>query len=205
MPIASARNCIKPQKENTASQNKKKKISPKQKNFKTKNPLQHPINLKMYQKQDIKRQNLNTRSHTKMELTRSEKLQNLKTYMKRLTKTLSIFNIPQLQEEFRKQLHHLFTQTKTMRPTTSTHSTEDPTNHLRTGKRIWTKTPTFFYTLQKCSTPCHGQNDENSKSPCNSRKIKRRDQSPTALQSFNTQFSSQCQDNWTHTFKWPTT
>ena len=147
MPIASAKNYTKPQKANTGSQSKKEnepKSSPKQKNFKTKNPLQHPINLKMYQKQDIKRQNLNTRSHTKMELTRSEKLQNLKTYMKRLTKTLSIFNIPQLQEEFRKQLHHLFTQTKTMRPTTSTHSTEDPTNHLRTGKRIWTKTPTFF-------------------------------------------------------------
>ena len=42
-----------------------------------------------------------------MELTRSEKLQNLKTFMKRLTKTLSIFNIKESQEEFRKQLHHL--------------------------------------------------------------------------------------------------
>ena len=50
-----------------------------------------------------------------MELTRSEKLQNLKTYMKRLTKTLSIFNIKESQEEFRKQLHHLHHQAKKMR------------------------------------------------------------------------------------------
>ena len=50
-----------------------------------------------------------------MELTRSEKLQNLKTYMKRLTKTLSIFNIKELKEEFRKQLHHLHHQAKKMR------------------------------------------------------------------------------------------
>ena len=50
-----------------------------------------------------------------MELTRSEKLQNLKTYMKRLTKTLSIFNIKESKEEFRKQLHHLHRQAKKMR------------------------------------------------------------------------------------------
>ena len=50
-----------------------------------------------------------------MELTRSEKLQNLKTFMKRLTKTLSIFNIKESQEEFRKQLHHLHHQAKKMR------------------------------------------------------------------------------------------
>ena len=50
-----------------------------------------------------------------MELTRSEKLQNLKTYMKRLTKTLSIFNIKELKEEFRKQLHHLSNQANKMR------------------------------------------------------------------------------------------
>ena len=66
-------------------------------------------------KQDIHQQNSNTRSHTKMELTRSEKLQNLKTFMKRLTKTLSIFNIKESQEEFRKQLHHLHHQAKKMR------------------------------------------------------------------------------------------
>ena len=50
-----------------------------------------------------------------MELTRSEKLQYLQTYMKRLTKTLSIFNIKESQEEFRKQLHHLHHQAKKMR------------------------------------------------------------------------------------------
>ena len=50
-----------------------------------------------------------------MELTRSEKLQNLKTFMKRLTKTLSIFNIKESQEEFRKQLHHLHYQAKNMK------------------------------------------------------------------------------------------
>ena len=50
-----------------------------------------------------------------MELTRSEKLQYLKNYMKRLTKTLSIFNIKESQEEFRKQLHHLHHQAKNMR------------------------------------------------------------------------------------------
>ena len=50
-----------------------------------------------------------------MELTRSEKLQNLKTFMKRLTKTLSIFNIKESKEEFRKQLHHLHRQAKKMR------------------------------------------------------------------------------------------
>jgi len=50
-----------------------------------------------------------------MELTRSEKLQNLKTFMKRLTKTLSIFKIKESQEEFRKQLHHLHHQAKKMR------------------------------------------------------------------------------------------
>ena len=50
-----------------------------------------------------------------MELTRSEKLQNLKTFMKRLTKTLSIFKIKESQEEFRKQLHHLHYQAKKMR------------------------------------------------------------------------------------------
>ena len=50
-----------------------------------------------------------------MELTRSEKLQNLKTFMKRLTKTLSIFNIKESQEEFRKQLHNLHHQAKKMR------------------------------------------------------------------------------------------
>ena len=50
-----------------------------------------------------------------MELTRSEKLQNLKTFMKRLTKTLSIFNIKESKEEFRKQLHHLHYQAKKMR------------------------------------------------------------------------------------------
>ena len=50
-----------------------------------------------------------------MELSRSEKLQNLKTFMKRLTKTLSIFNIKESKEEFRKQLHHLHYQAKKMR------------------------------------------------------------------------------------------
>ena len=50
-----------------------------------------------------------------MELTRSEKSQNLKTYMKRLTKTLSIFNIKESQEEFRKQLHNLHNQAKKMK------------------------------------------------------------------------------------------
>ena len=50
-----------------------------------------------------------------MELTRSEKLQNLKTYMKRLRKTLSIFNIKESQEEFCKQLHHLHHQAKKMK------------------------------------------------------------------------------------------
>ena len=50
-----------------------------------------------------------------MELTKSEKLQNLKTYMKRLTKTLSIFNIKESQEEFRKQLHSLHHQAKKMK------------------------------------------------------------------------------------------
>ena len=50
-----------------------------------------------------------------MELTRSEKLQNLKTFMKRLTKTLSIFNVKESKEEFRKQLHHLHYQAKKMR------------------------------------------------------------------------------------------
>jgi len=50
-----------------------------------------------------------------MELTKSEKLQNLKTYMKRLTKTLSIFNIKESQEEFRKQLHFLHHQAKKMK------------------------------------------------------------------------------------------
>ena len=50
-----------------------------------------------------------------MELTRSEKLQNLKTFMKRLTKTLSIFNIKESQEEFRKQLYHLHHRAKKMR------------------------------------------------------------------------------------------
>ena len=50
-----------------------------------------------------------------MELTRSEKLQNLKTFMKRLTKTLSIFKTKESQEEFRKQLHHLHHQAKKMR------------------------------------------------------------------------------------------
>ena len=50
-----------------------------------------------------------------MELTRSEKLQNLKTFMKRLTKTLSIFNIKESKEEFRKQLHHLHYQAKKMK------------------------------------------------------------------------------------------
>ena len=50
-----------------------------------------------------------------MELTRSEKLQNLKTYMKRLTKTLSIFNIKESKEELRKQLHHLHRQAKKMK------------------------------------------------------------------------------------------
>ena len=50
-----------------------------------------------------------------MELTRSEKLQNLKTYLKRLTKTLSIFNIKESKEEFRKQLHHLHNQAKKMK------------------------------------------------------------------------------------------
>ena len=50
-----------------------------------------------------------------MELTRSEKLQNLKTFMKRLTKTLSIFNIKESKEEFRKQLHHLNYQAKKMK------------------------------------------------------------------------------------------
>ena len=49
-----------------------------------------------------------------MELTRSEKSQNLKTYMKRLTKTLSIFNIKESQKEFRKKLHHLHHQAKKM-------------------------------------------------------------------------------------------
>ena len=49
-----------------------------------------------------------------MELTRSEKLQNLKTFMKRLTKTLSIFKIKESQEDFRKQLHHLHHQAKKM-------------------------------------------------------------------------------------------
>ena len=50
-----------------------------------------------------------------MELTRSEKLQNLKTFMKRLTKTLSIFNTKESKEEFRKQLHHLHHQAKKMK------------------------------------------------------------------------------------------
>ena len=50
-----------------------------------------------------------------MELTRSEKLQNLKTYKKRLTKTLSIFNIKESKDEFRKQLHHLHNQAKKMK------------------------------------------------------------------------------------------
>ena len=50
-----------------------------------------------------------------MELTKSEKLQYLKNYMKRLTKTLSIFNIKESQKEFRKQLHHLHHQAKKMR------------------------------------------------------------------------------------------
>ena len=50
-----------------------------------------------------------------MELSRSEKLQNLKTFMKRLTKTLSIFNIKESKEEFRKQLHHIHYQAKKMR------------------------------------------------------------------------------------------
>ena len=50
-----------------------------------------------------------------MELSRSEKLQNLKTFMKRLTKTLSIFNIKESKEEFRKQLHHLHYQAKKLR------------------------------------------------------------------------------------------
>jgi hypothetical protein len=50
-----------------------------------------------------------------MELSRSEKLQNLKTFMKRLTKILSIFNIKESKEEFRKQLHHLHNQAKKMR------------------------------------------------------------------------------------------
>ena len=49
-----------------------------------------------------------------MELTRSEKLQNLKTYMKRLTKTLSIFNTKESRKEFRQQLHHLHHQAKKM-------------------------------------------------------------------------------------------
>ena len=50
-----------------------------------------------------------------MELTRSEKLQNLKTFMKRLTKTLSIFNIKESKGEFRKQLIHLHNQAKKMK------------------------------------------------------------------------------------------
>ena len=50
-----------------------------------------------------------------MEFTRSEKLQNLKTYIKRLTKTLSIFNIGELHEEFCKQLYHLSNQAKRMK------------------------------------------------------------------------------------------
>ncbi len=50
-----------------------------------------------------------------MELTRSEKLQNLKTFMKRLTKTLSIFNTKESKEEFRKQLHHLHYQAQKMK------------------------------------------------------------------------------------------
>ena len=50
-----------------------------------------------------------------MELTRSEKSQILKTYMKRLTKALSIFNIEDSQGEFRKQLHHLHHQAKKMK------------------------------------------------------------------------------------------
>ena len=49
-----------------------------------------------------------------MELTKSEKSQNLKTYMKRLTKTLSIFNVEDSKEEFRKQLHQLHHQAKKM-------------------------------------------------------------------------------------------
>ena len=107
MPIESARNCIKPQKENTASQNNNLQNEKK-------TNLKHPIKNKNVPKQDIQKQNVNTRSHTKMELTRSEKLQNLKTFMKKLTKTLSIFNIKELQEEFRKQLHHLHHQAKKM-------------------------------------------------------------------------------------------
>ena len=115
MPIASAKNCIRPQTENTASQNKKKKNLPKTtKTVKTKKTWDTPSTQNV-PKQDIQRQNVNTRSHTKMELTRSEKLQNLKTYMKRLTKTLSIFNIKESQEEFRKQLHHLHHQAKKMK------------------------------------------------------------------------------------------
>ena len=50
-----------------------------------------------------------------MELTRSEKSQNLKSYMKRLTKTFSIFNVEDLKEEFRKQLHQLHHQAKKMK------------------------------------------------------------------------------------------
>ena len=59
MLIASARNCIKPQKENTAFQNKKEikpKSSPQQKNFNTKKKdhLKHPIKGKMYQNKTLK-------------------------------------------------------------------------------------------------------------------------------------------------------
>ena len=50
-----------------------------------------------------------------MELTRSKNLQNLKTYLKRLTKTLSISNIKELQEDFRKQLHRLLKQAEKMK------------------------------------------------------------------------------------------
>ena len=56
MPIASARNCIKPQKENTAYQNKNKKTTPKtkQKTFKTKNQPETPHQIKMYQNKTFK-------------------------------------------------------------------------------------------------------------------------------------------------------
>ena len=49
-----------------------------------------------------------------MELTKSEKLQNLKAYMRRLANTLSSFDIIKLQREFEKQLYHLALQARRM-------------------------------------------------------------------------------------------
>ena len=49
-----------------------------------------------------------------MELTKSEKLQNLKTLIRRLANTLSSFDIINLQREFEKQLYHLALQARRM-------------------------------------------------------------------------------------------